>query len=217
MSDTLELDSLTIQDSWRLLKILSEVVEGFETMSTAKNCISIFGSARSRPSDKVYQDTVEIAKKLAQNGYGIITGGGPGIMEAGNKGAVKGDGPSIGLHIRLPHEQSCNEYVKTRLNFRYFFVRKLMFIKYAQAYVVMPGGIGTLDELFEAFVLVQTKRIKPFPIILYNSAYWKGLVEWIRTSMVEGGYINEHEIDLIVLKDTPDEVVEYMRSHVALR
>ena len=217
MSDTLELDSLTLQDSWRLFKILSEVVEGFETMSTTKNCISIFGSARSKPSDKIYQDTIEIAKKLAQNGYGIITGGGPGLMEAGNKGAVEGDGASIGLHIRLPHEQGCNEYVKTRLNFRYFFIRKLMFIKYAQAYVVMPGGVGTLDELSEAFVLVQTKRIKPFPIILYDSAYWKGLVDWIRTSMVDGGYINEREIDLITLKDTPDEVVEYIRTHVDIR
>ena len=216
MSENFELDKLTIQDSWRLFKILSELVEGFETMSKSKNCISIFGSARSKPSDKIYQDTIEIATKLAENGYGIITGGGPGLMEAGNKGATEAGAQSIGLHIHLPHEQGCNQYVKTRLNFRYFFVRKLMFVKYATAYVVMPGGMGTIDEFAEAFVLAQTKRIKPFPIILYDSSYWGGFIDWVRTTMVKEGYINADEINLITMKDTPDEVVEHVCRHVAL-
>ena len=151
---------------------------------------------------------------LAEAGYGVITGGGPGIMEAANKGAVAGNGPSVGLHIHLPNEQACNEYVKIRCDFRYFFIRKLMFVKYAMAYVVMPGGMGTIDELSEAFVLAQTKRIKPFPIILYGSEYWKGLVDWLRTRMVADGYIDKDELDLLVMKDSPRDVADYIRRHV---
>lgn len=204
----------TAQDAWRLFKIVSETVEGFETLSRVNCCVSIFGSARAKPDTQIYQDTQTIARMLAQQGYGIITGGGPGLMEAGNKGACEGEGESIGLHIHLPFEQNVNAYVKTRCDFRYFFIRKLMFVKYACAYVVMPGGMGTIDELSEAFVLAQTKRIRPFPIVLYGSAFWSGLLDWIRTTMVRDGYIEENELDLLIIKDTPEDVVDYIRRHV---
>ncbi len=208
------LESLTIHDSWRLFKILSEVVEGFETLSHTRRCVSIFGSARVDENSQVYKDTETIARKLVEHGYGIITGGGPGLMEAGNKGAYEAGGTSVGLHIHLPHEQGCNKYVKTRCNFRYFFLRKLMFVKYAMAYVVMPGGMGTIDELSEAFVLAQTGRIKPFPIILYDGSFWNGLLDWLKNTMVERGYIKEHELNLLTVLDTPDEVVEHIRKNI---
>ena len=207
-------EPITAQDSWRVFKIISETVEGFETLSRVQNCVSIFGSARAKPDSQVYKDTVTIAKMLAENGYGIITGGGPGLMEAGNKGACEGNGASVGLHIHLPHEQGVNPYVKTRCNFRYFFIRKLMFVKYAMAYVVMPGGMGTIDEFSEAFVLAQTHRIKPFPVVLYGSAFWSGLIDWLRDVMVRDGYINESELDLMVVKDTPEEVLQHIRRHL---
>ena len=207
-------ESLTAQNSWRVLKIVSETVEGFETLGQIQNCVSIFGSARAKPDTQIYKDTVALAKLLAENGFGIITGGGPGLMEAGNKGACEGNGASVGLHIHLPHEQDVNPYVKTRCNFRYFFVRKLMFVKYAMAYVVMPGGMGTIDEFSEAFVLAQTKRIKPFPIILYGTEFWSGLLDWVRTVMVRDGYIEASELDLVTIKDTPEEVLEHIRRNV---
>jgi uncharacterized protein (TIGR00730 family) len=210
------IESLSNQDSWRLFKIISEVVEGFETLGGIRKSVSIFGSARSKPGTPIYEETVEIARQLAEVGYGVITGGGPGLMEAANKGATEAGGTSVGLHIHLPHEQQSNQYVKTRCDFRYFFVRKLMFVKYAMAYVVMPGGMGTIDELSEAFVLAQTHRIKPFPIILYGSDYWNGFVEWMKDRMVADGYINPNELDLIVMKDTPESVVEYIRRHVII-
>lgn len=206
------LDKLNLRDSWRMFKIISEVVEGFETLSTTERCVSIFGSARVKPDTQEYKDGEEIARRLVGHGYGIITGGGPGLMEAGNKGATEAGGTSVGLHIHLPHEQGCNPYVKTRVNFRYFFVRKLMFVKYATAYVVMPGGMGTIDELSEAFVLAQTKRTEPFPIILYDSSFWGGLLDWVRSTMVKRGFIGESELDLMVMKDTPQEVEEYLVS-----
>ena len=208
------IDALSTQDSWRMFRIIAEIVEGFEALGHIRQCVSIFGSARISRESPIYKEAEEIARLLAEAGYGIITGGGPGIMEAGNKGAVAGKGPSIGLHIHLPHEQICNEYVKIRCGFRYFFVRKLMFIKYAMAYVVMPGGMGTIDELSEAFVLAQTHRIKPFPIILYGSGYWQGFVEWLRARMVGEGYINDEELDLLAVKDSPHDVVEHIRRHV---
>ncbi|MDR2488936.1 MAG: TIGR00730 family Rossman fold protein [Desulfovibrio sp.] len=206
--------STTDQESWRAFKIIAELVEGFEALSRVQNCVSIFGSARAKPESPIYRDTTAIARLLAENGYGVITGGGPGLMEAGNRGACEGGGDSVGLHIHLPHEQECNPHVTIRCNFRYFFLRKLMFVKYAKAYVVMPGGMGTIDEFSEAFVLVQTKRIKPFPIILYGSAFWKGLLGWVREVMARDGYINESELDLLVVKDTPEEVVRHIRQHV---
>ncbi len=196
-------------ESWRTLRIMAETVTALDILnSVSANCISIFGSARLGPERKEYQETVEIARRLAEAGFGIITGGGPGLMEAGNKGAVEGGGPSIGLSIELPREQRSNDYVRIHCKFRYFFVRKFMFVKYAKAYVVMPGGMGTVDELSEAFVLAQTRRIKPFPIILYNTAYWQGFVDWLKDSMVSGGYIDEAEISRhLYLLNTPDEVV----------
>lgn len=210
--------SSTTTESWRVFRVMGEMVESFDTLNAlSPKCISIFGSARAKPDSAHYQATEKIASMLVQQGYGIISGGGPGIMEAANKGATEAGGVSVGLHIHLPHEQGCNQYVKTRCNFRYFFIRKLMFVKYAMAYVVMPGGMGTIDELSEAFVLAQTKRIKPFPIILYDSRYWSGLLEWLRKTMVADGYINESEVDkLITVCDTPEEVVERIQTVVIL-
>ena len=205
-------------ESWRVFRVMSEMVEAFDTLnSIKKNCISIFGSARSGPETEHYQAAEKIARLLVESGYGVISGGGPGIMEAANKGATEAGGPSVGLHIHLPHEQGCNQYVLTRCNFRYFFVRKLMFVKYAMAYVVMPGGMGTIDELSEAFVLAQTKRIKPFPIILYDSRFWSGFMEWLRNSMVANGYINQDEVEnLITVCDTPEDVVRVIKKIVIL-
>lgn len=205
-------------ESWRVFRVMSEMVDAFDTLNAVKrNCISIFGSARSGADTEHYQAAEKIARLLVESGYGVISGGGPGIMEAANKGATDAGGPSIGLHIHLPHEQGCNQYVKTRCNFRYFFVRKLMFVKYAMAYVVMPGGMGTIDELSEAFVLAQTKRIKPFPIILYDSRFWSGFLEWLRNSMVANGYIRADEVEqLITVCDTPEDVVRVIKKVVIL-
>ncbi len=204
------------QNSWRMFRIVAETVNAFETLGNAQNCVSIFGSARVGTDDPLYATTRNLARQLAEAGYGVITGGGPGLMEAGNRGACDAGGQSIGLHIHLPHEQESNKYIKTRCDFRYFFIRKLMFVKYAMAYVVMPGGMGTIDELSEAFVLAQTKRIKPFPIILYDSEYWSGLLDWMRAAMVKRGFIHEKELDLFILKDSPEEVVEYISRHVII-
>ena len=208
------LDPKAIEDSWRMYKIISETVEGFETLRHLKRGVSIFGSARTGPDTKAYKDTEAIARLLVESGYSVITGGGPGLMEAGNKGATEAGGESVGLHIHLPHEQSCNPYVKTRINFRYFFVRKLMFVKYATAYVVMPGGMGTIDELSEAFVLMQTKRIQPFPIVLYDSKFWNGFLDWIKGTMVDYQCITENELDFLTMADTPEEVVNFISRKV---
>ena len=207
---------ISSQDSWRMFRIIAEIVEGFEVLGPTRKCVSIFGSARVSRDDPLYATTEEIARKLCEAGYGVITGGGPGLMEAGNKGAFEANGESIGLHIHLPNEQSINQYVKTRCDFRYFFVRKLMFVKYAMGYVVMPGGMGTVDEFSEAFVLAQTNRIRPFPIILYDSSYWKGLLDWLRSTMTERGFIGKEELELATLADSPDEVVQYIKKHVIL-
>lgn len=212
-----DLSSVTTE-SWRTFRIMAEMVGALDTLNALKvNCISLFGSARCTPDTQEYKDAEEIAKLLVRAGYGVITGGGPGIMEAGNKGATEAGGESVGLHIHLPFEQGCNQYVKTRCNFRYFFVRKFMFVKYAMAYVVMPGGMGTIDELSEAFVLAQTGRTRPFPIVLYDSGFWSGLVEWMRKTMVGRGFIKEAEIDkLITVCDTPEEVVNHLCRLVIL-
>ncbi len=208
--------SSSTTESWRVFRAMAEMVEAFDKLNSVKvNCISIFGSARTKEDSPMYKAAEDISRLLAQNGYGIISGGGPGIMEAANKGATEAGGVSIGLHIHLPHEQGCNKYVKTRCDFRYFFIRKLMFVKYAMAYVVMPGGMGTIDELSEAFVLAQTKRIKPFPIILYDSAYWKGLVDWLKERMVSENYISLDEVDnYLTVCDSPEEVVRCIRKCV---
>lgn len=210
------IDELSMRESWRLFRIMAEVVDGFDTMSDIKNAVSIFGSARISPSDDLYAETQEISSQLAKLGYSIISGGGPGLMEAANKGAKEAGGESVGLHIELPMEQGANPYCTTRVDFRYFFVRKLMFIKYASAYVAMPGGFGTLDELSEALVLMQTKRIKKFPIVLYKSNYWNGLIDWFKKSLISGGFAKESDLELMTICDTPEEVVQFISSQVKI-
>lgn len=202
-------NEIKTNDSWALFKIMGEFVNGFEKMSLIGPCVSIFGSARTKEDTEYYELTVEIAKEIAEAGYGVITGGGPGIMEAGNKGADLAKGTSVGLNIDLPFEQHNNAYINPdkSIDFDYFFVRKVMFVKYSQGFVVMPGGFGTLDELFEAITLIQTHKIARFPIILVGSEYWGGLLEWIKKTMVSWGTISPEDLDLIRLVDEPEEVV----------
>jgi uncharacterized protein (TIGR00730 family) len=207
-------DAITVHDSWRLFKILAEFVDGFETLTEIFPAVTIFGSARVRPGDEYYERTVAIARKLAENGFNIITGGGPGIMEAGNKGAQEGGARSVGLNIMLPLEQEPNPYSNVKLDFQYFFVRKVMFVKYAQAYIGMPGGLGTLDEIFEALTLIQTKRIKPFPVILVGKDYWSGLIDWIGDVLMKRCYISKGDTDLFSVIDDPDEVVHTIKRYV---
>jgi uncharacterized protein (TIGR00730 family) len=204
-------NEIKIEDSWVIFRVMSEFVKGFDTLSKIGPCVSIFGSARTKNSNKYYLMAEEIAGKLVKHGYGVITGGGPGIMEAGNKGAYEAGGKSVGLNIELPFEQFNNIYIdKDKLiNFDYFFVRKVMFIKYAQGFVVMPGGMGTLDELFEALTLIQTKKIGRFPIVLVGSHYWNGLMEWIKDVMLgQEQNINPDDLDLVNIVDTSDEAVK---------
>lgn len=199
------------QNTWSVFKIMSEFVEGFEKLSNIGPCISIFGSARTKESNPYYQDAVTLAEKLTKKGYGIITGGGPGIMEAGNKGAKKGKGPSVGLNIDLPFEQTPNQYIDNdkSIDFNYFFVRKVMFVKYAQAFVIMPGGVGTLDELFETITLIQTEKIQKIPIILYGTDYWKGLLDWMRDVVFKKEKcINQSDLDNFILLDDIDDVIQ---------
>jgi uncharacterized protein (TIGR00730 family) len=202
-------------DSWALFKIMSEFVEGYESLRRIGPCVSIFGSARTDATEPQYlQAATDIAEKLTKKGFGIITGGGPGIMEAANKGAQKGSGPSVGLNIDLPFEQSSNPYIDPdkNLNFDYFFARKVMFVKYSQAFVVMPGGFGTLDELFEAITLVQTGKIDRFPIILYGAEFWEGLKNWVDTTLKGTGKISPNDTDLIRIADDADQVVEIIED-----
>lgn len=202
-------------DSWALFKIMSEFVEGYESLRRIGPCVSIFGSARTDATEPQYlQAATDIAEKLTKKGFGIITGGGPGIMEAANKGAQKGSGPSVGLNIDLPFEQSSNPYIDPdkNLNFDYFFARKVMFVKYSQAFVVMPGGFGTLDELFEAITLVQTGKIDRFPIILYGVEFWEGLKNWVDTTLKGTGKISPNDTDLIRIANDADQVVEIIED-----
>lgn len=198
-------------DSWGIFKVMSEFVNGYESMAKIGPCVSIFGSARTKPDHPHYKNAEKIAAKLVRHGYGVITGGGPGIMEAGNKGAYEQGGKSVGLCINLPFEQGNNAYIDSDkvINFDYFFVRKVMFVKYAQGFVVMPGGMGTLDELFEAITLIQTKKIGRFPIILFDSSYWSGLVDWLKSTVAEKAHnINIEDLDLFTLVDDVDEAVQ---------
>jgi len=202
-----------ITDSWRVFKIISELVEGFEKLARIGPCVSIFGSARTHYNDKYYKLAEDIAYKLVQNGYGVITGGGPGIMEAANKGAKKGNGKSVGINIDLPFEQSANAFIDSDklITFDHFFVRKVMFMKYAQGFIVLPGGFGTFDELFEAITLIQTRKIGKFPIILVGVKYWTGLINWIKEVMLaEERNISAEDLDIFTLVDTSDEAVEYI-------
>jgi uncharacterized protein (TIGR00730 family) len=203
-------NDIKASDSWQIFKIMSEFVDGFEKMSRIGPCVSIFGSARTKPENPHYKLAEEIAFKLTREGYGIISGGGPGIMEAANKGAKTGGGKSVGLNIMLPFEQSSNPFVDNdkNINFDYFFVRKTMFLKYSQGFIAMPGGFGTLDELFEAITLIQTNKVAHFPIILVGKKYWEGMLKWIKETMLnEEHNINEKDLDLFKIVDTADEAV----------
>ncbi len=207
--------SVKAENSWTLFKVISELVEGFETLNEIGPCVSVFGSARTKPDHPNYQLAVEIGRQLTMAGYGVITGGGPGIMEAGNKGASLAGGKSVGLNIELEFEQGHNIYIDydKLINFRYFFVRKVMFVKYAQAFVVLPGGMGTMDELFEVVTLVQTKKIDPVPIILVGSAFWSGLKSWIKNVMLEQeNNINPNDLELFPIVDDPKEVIELINA-----
>jgi len=199
-------------DSWAIFKIMAEFVNGYETMAKIGPSISIFGSARTKPENKYYQIAVSIAEMLGKRGYGVITGGGPGIMEAANKGAQLGGGKSIGLNIDLPFEQSGNPFIDpdSNLTFDYFFVRKVIFVKYSQGFVVIPGGFGTLDEMFEAVTLIQTKKINRRPVVLVGSDYWKGLLEWIKNTMLTEGNISPEDLDFFKIVDTADEAIAFI-------
>ncbi len=206
------IDDLKLGESWRLFKIMGEFVEGVEGLHDLGPAVSIFGSARTRPDDPQYKKAEAIAALFVKNGFGIITGGGGGIMEAANKGAAEAGGTSVGLNIRLPFEQKPNPYATIQMEFKYFFIRKVMFIKYAAAYVVMPGGFGTMDELFEVITLVQTRRIRPFPIIMVGTDYWGGLLEWIRSQLLAKSLISPKDMDIIQVLDDPEEIVDAVRK-----
>ena len=202
----------TKDDPWRMFRILSEFVEGFEELSQLGPAVSIFGSARLKPGNKYYKLTEEIACAIAKEGYGIITGGGPGLMEAANKGAQRGKGVSVGLNIEIPMEQKPNPYLDVFLEFRYFFCRKVMFVKYAKAFVIMPGGFGTFDEFFEAVNLIQTRRIDTFPVIVVGREYWKDLMSWINKTVKTTGCVDEGDMTIFKVVDTPKEVVQVLRD-----
>jgi len=206
-------------DAWRIFRILSEFVEGFEKMTDMGPSVSIFGSARVSPDSQYYQVATEIAKKISKRGFGIITGGGPGIMEAANKGAQLAQGKSCGINVNLPYEEEANPYIdkKYRLQFRYFFVRKVLFIRYAQAFIFLPGGFGTLDELFEALTLIQTNKISRFPIFLIGKEHWQGLLDWLRSATLKKAYLNEEDFSLLTLTDDPDFVVDEIERHYKLK
>jgi uncharacterized protein (TIGR00730 family) len=202
----LEKEDFTQEDPWRVFRIMSEFVEGFEVLSKVGKAVSIFGSARTKPGDLHYKLGEEVAYHMARAGYAVITGSGPGLMEAANKGTKRAGGNSIGLNIHIPCEQKPNKYVDTLLDFRYFFVRKVMFVKYAKAFVILPGGYGTLDEFFEAINLIQTERIPKFPVVLFDSKYWDGILEWLRKTVLKHGYISKSDLDIFTVVDDPKEV-----------
>ena len=200
-------------DPWRVMRIQSEFVEGFGTLAELGPAISVFGSARTKRSHPMYAAATQIGARLVDAGYAVITGGGPGIMEAANKGAAEAGGPSVGLGIELPFEQSLNKHVNLGINFRYFFVRKVMFLKYAQGFVVLPGGFGTLDELFEVLTLVQTQKVTSFPIILFGRSYWQGLLDWVQAAMLSDAYITADDHGMLHLTDDVDEAVRLIAEH----
>jgi uncharacterized protein (TIGR00730 family) len=201
-------DEFTHTDPWRVFRIMGEFVEGFDELATLSRGIAIFGSARTKPDDPEYKAAQETAALLSKQGFAVITGGGPGIMEAANRGAFEAGGLSIGCNIELPFEQRPNAYQTLSLTFKYFFVRKMMFVKYSLAFIIFPGGFGTLDELFEALTLIQTRKIRNFPVVLFGSSYWKGMLDWFRAQVLREGKISEHDLDLFHVTDSPSEVVE---------
>lgn len=211
------LDNSIVGDSWRLFRIMGEFVDGFDAMSAVEvPAVTIYGSARTPRDHPWYTLTETISRGLAEAGYAVVTGGGPGIMEAANKGSSEGGGVSIGLNISLPHEQEPNPYANFPLHFKYFFIRKVMFMKYSQAFICMPGGFGSMDELFESLTLIQTERIKPFPIILVGSDFWSGLVGWLKDTMLGSGNISREDLDLFTILDDADQVIEFVRKNVVI-
>ncbi len=220
MSDRIEqqyvIDALSARESWRMFRIISEFVDAIDAMSHIPKGVSIFGSARVPPGSPEYELAEDMGRHLVEAGFSVITGGGGGVMEAGNKGATEAGGHSVGLNIQLPFEQRPNPYANVRLDFRYFFVRKVIFVKYSVAYIVMPGGFGTLDEMAEALTLIQTKRIRPFPVILMGSDYWSGLVDWIKDKQLGGGKISPEDLDYFRVMDEPEEVVKLIKQVVIL-
>ncbi len=208
------IDALSREESWRIFRIMAEFVESIEVLSNVHNAVTIFGSARVKPDDKYYQMAEKLGQLLAKNGFPVITGGGPGIMEAANKGAAEAGGQSIGLNIKLPFEQKPNPYANLQLDYKYFFIRKVMFVKSAVAYVIMPGGYGTMDELFEALTLIQTRRVRSFPLILMGREYWQGLLDWLQNSMLQKDMILPYDLEMIQIIDEPEDVVKHIKKYV---
>ncbi len=208
-----QIEDFTTEDNWRMFRIMAEFVEGFEEMSKVTPAVSIFGAAREKAGNKYYKIAEQIGAKLAKKGFSVITGGGPGIMEAGSKGAFEAKGRSVGLNIELPHEQKPNPYLTQTMQFRYFFARKVMFVKYATAFIIMPGGFGTIDELFESITLIQTKKINEFPVVLVGREYWQGLLDWLKKEMAGCGYIERSDLDLFLLADTAEEAVAHVLKY----
>lgn len=209
-------DDITVQDTWRMFNILAEFVDGFDALPEVYPAVSIFGSSRAGRRTSIYKATESLARLLVENGFNVISGGGPGVMEAANKGAAQAGGKSVGLHIHLPNEQEANKYANVRLHFKYFFIRKVMFVKYAVAYVIMPGGYGTLDELFESLTLIQTRRIRSFPVILMDSKYWKRLIDWMNKTLIKARVISKSDLDIFSVVDTPEEALSIIKKTVVL-
>jgi uncharacterized protein (TIGR00730 family) len=207
-----EINELAKEESWRMFRIMGELVEGFDTLTGIEPAVTIYGSARLKADDELYAQTVEIANKLGKLGFSIVTGGGPGVMEAANKGAFEAGVTSVGLNIELPAEQVCNAYANKTLTFHHFFARKVMLVKYASAFVIMPGGLGTLDELTEVLTLIQTHKIRPFPVIVFDSRYWKGFLDWLESTVLAKGCISQEDLDLLIVCDQPGEVVEVVQE-----
>jgi len=212
MAHGYEINELVKEDSWRMFRIIGELVEGFDSLSDLEPAITIYGSARLKADEKLYAETEEIARRLGELGFNIITGGGPGVMEAANKGALEAGVASIGLNIELPEEQALNPYTTRSIVFHHFFVRKVMLVKYATAYIMMPGGLGTLDELTEVLTLMQTHKIKPFPVVLYDSKYWNGFLDWLHSQTLARGFVSEQDFDLLRVCETPDEVIQTVQQ-----
>jgi len=208
------IDALSMEESWRIFRIMAEFVESIEVLSNVRNAVTIFGSARVKPEDPYYHMAEKLGQLLAQNGFSVITGGGPGIMEAVNKGAAEAGGTSVGMNKKLPYEQKPNPFANLQIDYKYFFIRKVMFVKYAVAYVIMPGGYGTMDEFFEALTLIQTKRVKSFPLILMGSDYWQGLLDWLQNSMQKKDMILPCDFEMIQVFDKPEEVVKHIKKYV---
>jgi uncharacterized protein (TIGR00730 family) len=212
MAPGYEINELAKEESWRMFRIIGELVEGFDSLSGIEPAVTIYGSARLKPDDELFAKTEEIARRLGELGFSIISGGGPGVMEAANKGALEAGVASIGLNIELPEEQICNAYTTKAITFHHFFVRKVMLVKYATAFVMMPGGLGTLDELTEVLTLMQTQKIKPFPVVLFDSKYWKGFLDWLHHQTLARGFVSEKDFDLLRVCDTSDEVIDTVQQ-----